>query len=472
MLQTQPILGKDRRQDRSQDLGAIDPQMAWSAWEPTPEEPWDAKRVRHLMRRGGFGAKASEVKQLLDAGPSKAIDVLMGKQSLQATEAFEQESGQIVSAVRSGGNVQSIAAWWLHRMLHSPSPLVEKMTLFWHGHFATGADKVNDTELMVEQNRMLREHALGDYRSLVQAVSKDPAMLLYLDSATNRKTHPNENYARELMELFCLGEGNYTEQDVQQLARCFTGWEIRRKSFRFNPYQHDSGFKKLFDNDKIESGEEAIEAVVTHRSMPTFIAGKLVRFFVFDEPDCPPEFLAPLADEFQKGQFAIEPLVRKILSSKLLLSDWSRGKKVRSPVEFIVESMRCLQMTTNLDRLAKGLDGVGQALFNPPNVKGWDGGRAWINSSTLIGRSNLVVDLLREPATRFGRGSLDAWLKSEKVSNQSQWLEWLESSLVSIPLSPSDRELLQTSVANSDGGFDQWRKMLVALSQNPKFHLS
>ena len=129
-------------------------------------------------------------------------------------------------------------------------------------------------------------------------------------------------------------------------------------------------------------------------------------------------------------------------------------------------------MTTNLDRLAKGLEGVGQALFNPPNVKGWDGGRAWINSSTLIGRSNLLVDLLREPATRFARGSLDAWLKSEKILNQSQWLEWLEDSLVSIPLSLSDKELLQSSVAKSDGGFDPWRKMLVALSQNPKFHLS
>jgi uncharacterized protein (DUF1800 family) len=455
-----------------QDLSAIDPQMAWSAWEPTSEEPWDAKRVRHLMRRGGFGAKSSEVKQLVDAGPAKAIDALMGKQSVQALEAFEQDSAQILSALRSGGNVESIAAWWLHRMLHSPSPLVEKMTLFWHGHFATGADKVNDIELMVQQNRMLREHALGDYSSLVQAVSKDPAMLLYLDSATNRKTHPNENYARELMELFCLGEGNYTEQDVQQLARCFTGWEIKRKTFRFNPYQHDSGFKKLFEIEGIESGEQAVGAVLAHRSMPTFIAGKLVRFFVCDEPAPEADFLLPLAVAFQKGDFAIEPLVRTILSSKLLLSDWSRGKKVRSPVEFVVESMRNLQMTTNLDRLAKGLDGVGQALFNPPNVKGWDGGRAWINSSTLIGRSNLIVDLLREPATRFARGPLDAWLKSEQVSSERQWLDWLETSLLSIPLSDSDKEQLQSSVAKSDVGFDPWRKMLVALSQNPKFHLS
>jgi uncharacterized protein (DUF1800 family) len=297
-------------------------------------------------------------------------------------------------------------------------------------------------------------------------------MLLYLDSASNRKTHPNENYARELMELFCLGEGNYTEQDVQQLARCFTGWEIRRKSFRFNPYQHDSGLKTLLDRQGIESGQEAIDAVLAHRSMPTFIAGKLVRFFVCDEPNPTAEFLEPLAEVFRKSDFTIEPLVRTILSSKLMLSDWSVGKKVRSPIDFMVESIRSLQVTTNLDRLAKGLDGIGQALFNPPNVKGWDGGRAWINSSTLIGRSNLIVDLLREPATRFGRTDLAAWLKSQQLTDQNQWLKWLEDSLLSVPLNDSDKQRLQIIAEKSDGGLDPWKRILVALSQNPKMHLS
>ena len=424
------------------------------------------------MRRGGFGAKPSEVKELVELGPAKTIDRILSKNNTQALEAFEQESSQIVSAVRSGGSIDSLAAWWLHRMIHTPSPLVEKITLFWHGHFATGADKVNDIELMVQQNKLLREHALGDFRKMVHEVSKDPAMLLYLDSASNRKTHPNENYARELMELFCLGEGNYTEQDVQQLARCFTGWEIRRKSFRFNPYQHDSGLKTLLDRQGIESGQEAIDAVLAHRSMPTFIAGKLVRFFVCDEPNPTPEFLEPLAEVFRKSDFTIEPLVRTILSSKLMLSDWSVGKKVRSPIDFMVESIRSLQVTTNLDRLAKGLDGIGQALFNPPNVKGWDGGRAWINSSTLIGRSNLIVDLLREPATRFGRTDLAAWLKSQQLTDQNQWLKWLEDSLLSVPLNDSDKQRLQIIAEKSDGGLDPWKRILVALSQNPKMHLS
>ncbi|MFM8569999.1 MAG: DUF1800 family protein [Pirellula sp.] len=455
-----------------EDLLQIDPEIAWATWEPTQDQFWDERRVRHLMRRGGFGAKPSEVKQLVQYGPAEAIEAMLGKRNTQAIESFEQESEQIAKTVQTGGNIESIAAWWLHRMLHSPSPLVEKMTLFWHGHFATGADKVNDSELMVQQNRLLRKHALGDFRELVQAVSKDPAMLLYLDSATNRKTHPNENYARELMELFCLGEGNYTEQDVQQLARCFTGWEIRRKSFRFNPYQHDSGAKTLFGTVEVASGEQAIDAVLAHPSMPVFIAGKLVRFLVCDEPTLSAAFLEPLARKFKQADGSIESLVRTILSSKLMLSDWSFGKKVRSPVEFAIEWMRSLQMTTNMSRLAQGLDGIGQALFNPPNVKGWDGGRAWINSSTLIGRSNLMVDLLREPATRFGRGDLDAWLKSEQLSSPKQWLDWLETNLLSVRLNDADRQRLESMAQASELGLDRWKKMLVALSQNPKIHLS
>lgn len=408
----------------------------------------------------------------MEAGPSETLDMLLKKPTGQAVEAFEQESSQIGSAVISGSDIDRIAAWWLHRILHAPQPLVEKLTLFWHGHFATGAEKVKDNELMVQQNKLLREHALGDFRKMVHAVSKDPAMLLYLDSATNRKTHPNENYARELMELFCLGEGNYTEQDVQQLARCFTGWEIRRKSFRFNPYQHDQGSKELFGQPAIQTGEQAIDLVLAHRSMPTFIAGKLVRFFVCDEPNPSEEFLEPLADVFRKADYTIEPLVRTILSSKLMLSDWSIGKKVRSPVDFVAEWMRNLQMTTNLDRLSKGLENIGQALFNPPNVKGWDGGRAWINSSTLIGRSNLIVDLLREPSTRFGRSDLATWLKNQEINNPSEWLKRLEESLVALPLNASDRERLNSASENSDQGLDRWKKLLVALAQNPKMHLA
>ena len=307
-------------------LTELDPEVAWKPWAPSDREPWDARRVRHLLRRAGFGGTAAQVKQCVGLGPSETIDWLLGKKDPRGLERFEEDSAQLASAVRAGGNIDRIAAWWLHRMIHTPSPLVEKMTLFWHGHFATGAEKVNDTELMVTQNQLLRRFALGDFRKLVHEVSKDPAMLLYLDSASNRKAHPNENYARELMELFCLGEGNYSEQDVQELARCFTGWEIRRKSFRFNPYQHDSGKKTILGKTDIESGEAAIDVVLDHPKMPLFIAGKLYRFFVCDEPQPSEALLQPLADKFSASNHQVEPLVRTMLSSNLLLSDWKIGR--------------------------------------------------------------------------------------------------------------------------------------------------
>jgi uncharacterized protein (DUF1800 family) len=324
---------------------------------------------------------------------------------------------------------------------------------------------------MYEQNQFLRQQALGDVRAVVHGISKDAAMLIYLDSESNRKAHPNENYARELMELFCLGEGNYTEADVQELARCFTGWEVRRKRFRFNPYQHDSEEKTVLGRGGLESGESAIDVVVSQDAMPTFLVSKLVKFFVMDEPQPPRAFLAPLAKTLVASEYAMEPVVRQILQSRLLLSGWSAGRKVRSPVEFALELLRTLDATTNLDRLAKRLRPLGQALFYPPNVKGWDGGRAWINSSTLIGRSNFVFDMLGDETTRYGGKTLEQWRQENKLGDNAAWTEWLSDALLAVPLPESERRMWLADAAertNTKPG----AAPIVALSQNPRIHLS
>lgn len=450
-------------------LSDIDPQWAWETWTPSKEEPWDSQRVRLLLRRGGFGASPKLVARLVAQPHDATINMLFGESLLQRDQdRFEEDSTQLLAAVRAGGSIQRLAAWWVYRMINTPSPLIEKMTLFWHGHFATGADKVIDTDLMAQQNLVLRKHATGDFSQLVHEVSKDPAMLLYLDSASNRKAHPNENYARELMELFCLGEGNYTEKDVQELARCFTGWEVRRKAFRFNSYQHDEGPKSLFGNNAIQSGEEAIDQVLAHRALPTFIARKLFRFFICDEPEPSAELLEPLAKVWKESNHQIEPVVRRILASRLMLSGWSAGQKVRSPVELAVEFVNSLDMTTNLDRLAQGLSVIGQSLFHPPNVKGWDGGRAWINSSTLIGRANLLVDLVQDAKTRFAGQDLNQWVKQQGITTRQAWGKTLEESLLAVPLTDNERTSWESSTKEAIG----WKEMLVRLSQNPKLHLS
>ena len=327
-------------------------------------------------------------------------------------------------------------------MLATKNPLLERMTLFWHGHFATSADKVTDANLMFEQNRLLRRYALGDFRLLVQEISRDPAMLVYLDSATNRKAHPNENYARELMELFCLGEGNYSEKDVQELARCFTGWEIKLGKFRFNRFQHDSGSKTVLGKSGAFDDGASIDWILEQPQAARFIVGKLYRQFVCDEHDPPPELLEPLANELREHEWQIGFVVQRILGSQLFFSAHALGRKVRSPVDLAVGLLRSLEGTTNSHQLAADLQQNGQGLFFPPNVKGWDGGRAWINSSTILGRANMMTRVIGDEKTRFGGGELDEYFGRLGANKPDQIIDVLVELLLAVPLPPSSRDSL------------------------------
>ncbi|MFO1064419.1 MAG: DUF1800 domain-containing protein [Pirellulales bacterium] len=423
-------------------FAGMDPTSAWEPWRPGDKEPWDAAAAAHLLRRAAFGVSKTRVRELLSDSPVAAVERMLTAH--QADSKFEDESKELASAALATGDAKPLSVWWLHRMLNSPAPLLEKMTLFWHGHFATGADKVKDPHLMIEQNRLLRQHALGSFRDMTQAISKDAAMLIYLDSAVNRKAHPNENYARELMELFCLGEGNYTEADVQQLARCFTGWEVRRNLFRFNSYQHDDGKKNLLGKEDIESGEEAVEAVLADPHGPMFIAAKLFKFYIADEPAPPVELLTPLADQLRRDDWHLAGTVKRMLSSRLMFSPIVRARKVRSPIEFGLMWLVGLEGSANLKQLSEWLGQLGQSLFYPPNVKGWDGGRAWINSSTLVARANLLPSLLAGEATRFAGASLNAALQKNGITGGSQLIEWLESYQLAVKLSPPAREQIQS----------------------------
>ena len=181
----------------------IDPQWAWSPYNSTEDAPWNIRMAAHLYRRAGFGATFDELSVAIEKEPATVVDEIF---SVKQPSTFLAETKSLADAAIASGNVKQLSAWWVYRMLSTPAQLLEKTTLFWHGHFATSADKVNQAELMLAQNELLRSFALGDFSELVHRVSRDPAMLIYLDSATNRKAHPNENFAREIMELFCLGE--------------------------------------------------------------------------------------------------------------------------------------------------------------------------------------------------------------------------------------------------------------------------
>lgn len=454
--------------NRDTPLDSIDPAWAWQPWTPSTEEPWDRRRAALFFRRAAFGASAVEIDHALEGSFEKLLDDVF---SAGKSTEFEEQSAAIAKSVLATGDAQQLARWWIHRMLYSPDTLREKLTLFWHGHFATGAEKVLDAQLMYEQNELLRKLALGDFRETVQSISKDPAMLIYLDSVTNRKAHANENYARELMELFCLGEGNYTEVDVQELAKCFTGWEIRRKQFRFNSYQHDEGLKSILGNPSIESGEQAIDHILQQPSMALFICGKLFRFFVCDEPTPPIQLLEPLAERFRRDKLNLEGLVRTIVGSRLMMSNWSLGKKIRSPLELVIGFLRTLEASTGLDRLVDRLREIGQGLFYPPNVKGWDGGRAWINSSTLVGRANLIHFLVHHETTRFSGGSLANFATKLSGQDVEKFLISLDELLLAQPLHESNRKFILQKTASLNGDA-KYREILGMFATLPIFQLS
>ncbi len=452
------------------DMQGIDPDWAWRPFEPTLEQPWDRFLAAHLYRRAGFGAEHHELESAVARTPAEVIDELISRNT--ESNDFRATGDALAESVVSGGDPKQLSAAWVYRLLFTPNQLLEKMTLFWHGHFATGADKVQDARMMWNQNQFLREHALGDFRELTQKISQDPAMLIYLDSTSNRKSHPNENFARELMELFCLGEGNYSERDVLELARCFTGWEIKNKRFRKNPYQHDGENKHILGQSGQFDGEDGVRVVLEQPQLEQFLARKWYRYFISDEPSPSAALLQPLADTFRQHNLQIAPTLKMLFKSNIFFSQHAIGRKIKSPAELIVGTLRCLQATTNTQVVAAGLQEIGQGLFFPPNVKGWDGGRAWINSSTLLGRANLFANIFENGATRFGGQSLSEYLKSNGARDVDEAIAYFEKCLLAMPLAATTRAELRQSVDSQPGDEEvKLRYLLRAFTSLPQCQL-
>lgn len=449
---------------------AIDPAWAWAPFEPSADAPWNLRRVAHLYRRAGFAASSAQLQQFVVQTPEELVDQLLDVASEPA--AFRETMASLVRASLATGSVDGLAAQWAYRMLGTPLQLLEKMTLFWHGHFATSAAKVEDVELMQRQNALFRHDAIGDFPQLLLEISRDPAMQIYLDSASNRKAHPNENYAREIMELFCLGEGNYSEKDIRELARCFTGWEVRREKFRFNRYQHDNGEKTVLGESGNLGGEDGVRIVAQQPTAPRFIASKLVRFFVMDEPRPSPALIEPLARQLRENGFRIAPTLKRIFCSNLFFSEGAIGRKIRSPVELGVGFLRALEGTINAYQLTASLRQLGQGLFYPPSVKGWDGGRSWINSSTLLGRSNLIRRLIEGESTEFGDGTLVAYLQNKDVRSADDLIHFFQTLLFAVDI-PDEAKRRVTALYSGRGNPNHRTIEAVhLLCTLPQFHSS
>ncbi|MFI5179782.1 MAG: DUF1800 domain-containing protein [Thermoanaerobaculia bacterium] len=343
-------------------------------------------RLAHLLRRAGFGPSPGEVEARLVDGYEETVRRLVepGSEDPELT-SLDRQIGTLLDL----GNIEDVRTWWTFRMIHSRRPLIEKMAFFWHGHFATSVSKVGKPYLMYRQNQLFREKGLGRFGDLLRGVAQDPAMLVWLDGAGNRKAHPNENFAREVMELFTTGPGVYSETDVQEAARAFTGWHLRDDAFFFNPSEHDGGPKRVLGLEGPLNGDEVLTLLADHPDTAERMTRKLFAFFSYDDPES--EAIEPLVAVWKKTKGDVREVLRALFLWPAFSSPRAFRAKVKSPAELVIGSIRALGGTIAPRQVVSLMARMGQDLFNPPSVKGWDGGTAWISTSTLFERMNFAA---------------------------------------------------------------------------------
>ncbi|CAH0169810.1 hypothetical protein SRABI27_01570 [Pedobacter sp. Bi27] len=378
-------------------------------------------KVKHLYNRAGFGVSYADLQKLSKKNLDKVVDNLL-KDSLKndpinLVNDYESKRQLLVQAglyskkdltdeekkmrqqiVREQNEVsRDLNIAFITKMINTDAPLREKMTLFWHGHFAC---RSNNPFFAQQLNNIQRANALGSFKTLLIEVSKSPAMLQYLNNQQNRKGKPNENFARELMELFTLGRGNYTEQDIKESARSFTGWMYDKDgSFIFRQNLHDPGTKTFFGKIGNFEGENIIDIILEKPETSQFIARKVYKFFVNDNPN--EDHIKELATHFYNSKYDIGSMMKKMFTSDWFYSPENVGTKIKSPAEFLVGLSREFYVTYNKPQVLIQLQSsLGQYLFNPPNVAGWPGGQSWIDSSSLMLR-------MRIPSLVLNDGEID-----------------------------------------------------------------
>jgi uncharacterized protein (DUF1800 family) len=374
---------------------------SWKPYVPSSAVPWSLRRVVHLHRRAGFAATWSELQRDLADGPAPSIQrILTGKACAQGSPADFAELAQLL--LDNAGDMERLKAWWFYRMLFGPDPLTERLTLCWHNHFATSNRKINDLGVMRRQNAIFRECARAPFGKLLDRVVHDPALLRFLDAPENKKGHANENLARELMELFTLGIGHYSESDVKEAARVLTGWTVKDNAFHMDAGQHDDGIKTVLGHSARLQGDDLIKLLLAHPATAERLAFRLCELFMGEGVVSRAEIKA-LAAGLRAHDLDISWGVGTVLRSQIFFADANLGTRVPSPAEFLAASARMLEM---FDRppstlvLADLSARLGQDLFYPPNVGGWKGGRSWISTQTIIARANYIVGLVQGVHTR------------------------------------------------------------------------
>lgn len=429
---------------------------------PQAPDSWSLTEAAHLLNRAGFGGAPDAIRSFHSLGRHRAIDSLLHAEDTpdafplpdwmkpEQIAAERRERFEMVQKARmemQGADEGARAAkrkeimqmvfrrerergleaqgWWGNRTLKTQAPLREKMTLFWHNHYATSIQKVKQPALMLRQNELFRTHAFGNFKTLTHEIARDPAMMLYLDMQTSKKGHPNENFAREVMELFTLGAGHYTEEDIRQAARAFTGYQLDRLTgaVTHNLRQWDEGPKTFLGKTGDFKGDDIINVIFGQPQAARFITAKIWKYFVSDELQ--PAVHDELAAALRGGGYAIAPLLRGIFGSAAFYDKDVIRCQIKCPVQFLVQSLKQLEVSDPpRPYLSAAQFQLGQVLFMPPNVAGWDWGKAWINTSTLLARYQVSGVLSKgsqaaepavQPAMMMEDGKKNAMTRADRV---------------------------------------------------------
>lgn len=358
---------------------------------------WTNKEVVHLLLRAGFGVAREEVAACLALGREETVRRLVTGEALidkapklASFDEFHADGKKALDPLL----LVDQQMYWLYRMVNSPAPLIEKMTLFWHGHFATANYKVKDASLMAKQNEIFRQYALGNFKELLIEIGKDPAMMIWLDVNQNKKGKPNENYAREVMELFTLGIGHYTEMDVKESARAFTGWTYNKNDHKvnYNAKQHDNDPKTLLGESGKLDADDVIDILFHQKALPTFLATKLLNYLATDTPS--DRWIQTIAGLITQKNTVGEVLQELFLSDEFY-ADTIRMSLIKTPADYVAGILKCSNLSVAKGH-AQAMRKMGQELFVPPDVAGWRGGASWLTTNCLLARYQFAEGIAKQ----------------------------------------------------------------------------
>jgi uncharacterized protein (DUF1800 family) len=410
--------------------------------------------TRHLVARSALGQEWGGVKSLEGKSRAEAVRILLQSAPIKTPPLPALTPWANVSRMRDLSGLgkkrarkmmkiegQRLKRWWMKHLLYTDSPVNEHMTLFWANHFTSSIEKVQQPRLMYLQNQLLRRSAMGNYRALLHDIARDPAMLIYLDGNDNVKGSPNENFARELMELFTLGRGHFSESDVKAAAKSFTGWgtDRNRGTYQFNGLKHDTGRVTFMGRTGAFSGDQIIDIILEKPRVGEHIAEKFWKEYISDSrPD--PRVIRNWGAVFRKSNYNIKALLSEVLNSEVFWSEKYKGTLTKSPIDLTVGTLRTLPFPKlSAGELVHILELLGQDLFDPPTVKGWSGGNAWINTQTLLVRTSLMNKL-----TRHSRASakVQAYLPKSTGEEVVKWLLPIAPALP-LPTTPGKRRMVR-----------------------------